>query len=155
MVCRWSCLVAFAIIVSMVYSTNAIHRLDVVRKYKEQLPADLKRRYESISLERRNIYYQGYLLGFLLSLLVIYTNKNMGRRLGTLSMLCTVVVVSFLTNYFYYILTPKSDWMLNHIQNPDQTKAWLRLYQTMQKYHHGVFALGLVAMVFVALAFRC
>jgi len=155
MVCRWSCLAAFAIIVSMVYSTNAIHRLDVVRKYKEQLPADLKRRYESISLERRNIYYQGYLLGFLLSLLVIYTNKNMGRRLGTLSMLCTVVVVSFLTNYFYYILTPKSDWMLNHIQNPDQTKAWLRLYQTMQKYHHGGFALGLVAMVFVALAFRC
>jgi len=139
----------------MIYSTNATEKSGVLRKYRSQLPADLNERYDKITKERRDIYYQGYVLGFVLSVLVIFLNKQRKVTMTTWSMVCTVIVISFLTNYFYYTLSPKSDWMLNHIEEPEQTKAWLHMYRSMQVYYHGGLALGLVAMGVFAYAFRC
>ena len=155
MACTWSCLVASVFIIGMIYSTNATEKSGVLRKYRSQLPADLNERYDKITKERRDIYYQGYVLGFVLSVLVIFLNKQRKVTMTTWSMVCTVIVISFLTNYFYYTLSPKSDWMLNHIEEPEQTKAWLHMYQSMQVYYHGGLALGLVAMGVFAYAFRC
>lgn len=75
--------------------------------------------------------------------------------MSNLTMVCLVVSISFLTNYFYYLLSPKSDWMLNHIKDPEQTKAWLYMYRSMQVYYHGGLALGLIAVGVFAFAFRC
>ncbi len=155
MACTWSCLVASVFIIGMIYSTNATEKSGVLRKYRSQLPADLNERYDKITKERRDIYYQGYVLGFVLSVLVIFLNKQRKVTMTTWSMVCTVIVISFLTNYFYYTLSPKSDWMLNHIEEPEQTKAWLHMYRSMQVYYHGGLALGLVAMGVFAYAFRC
>ena len=117
---------------------------------------DLKERYEKIVAERRNLYYQGYVLGFILSILVILGNKYyLNRKIGKWSMVCTIVSISFLTNYFYYTLSPKSDWMLNHIADGNQAKAWLYVYRKHQVAYHGGLALGLIAMGFFAFAFRC
>ena len=66
-----------------------------------------------------------------------------------------VASFSFLTNYFYYTLSPKSDWMLNHIADGNQAKAWLYVYRKHQVAYHGGLALGLIAMGFFAFAFRC
>jgi len=147
--------VASVFIIGMIYSTNATEKSGVLRKYRSQLPADLNERYDKITKERRDIYYQGYVLGFVLSVLVIFLNKQRKVTMTTWSMVCTVIVISFLTNYFYYTLSPKSDWMLNHIEEPEQTKAWLHMYRSMQVYYHGGLALGLVAMGVFAYAFRC
>jgi hypothetical protein len=65
-----------------------------------------------------------------------------------------VVAISFVTNYFYYVLSPKSDWMLNHIKTPEQTKAWLGMYRGMQVYYHTGLVLGLFAVGTFAFAFR-
>jgi len=155
MACRWSCLVASVFIIGMIYSTNATEKSGVLRKYRSQLPAELNERYEKITTERRNIYYRGYAIGVILSLAVIFLNKTRRIPMSNWSMVCTVIVISFLTNYFYYMLSPKSDWMLNHIEDPEQTKAWLHMYRAMQVYYHGGLALGLVAMGVFAFAFRC
>lgn len=155
MICRWSCLVALVFLVGMIYSTNAVNTSGVLKQYKAQLPPELATRYEKITTERRNIYYQGYALGFLVSLVVIFLNMRMSKRMGGVSVVCIVLAVSFLTNYFYYLLAPKSDWMLNHIKDPNQVKAWLHMYKTMQYYYHSGLALGLVAMAALAFAFRC
>ena len=63
MACTWSCLVASVFIIGMIYSTNATEKSGVLRKYRSQLPADLNERYDKITKERRDIYYQGYVLG--------------------------------------------------------------------------------------------
>ena len=155
MICRWSCLVSLVFLIGMIYSTNAVNKSGVLRQYKEQLPPELVERYERITRERRNIYYQGYALGFVLSLIVIFINKSTSKKMGGISIVCTILAVSFLTNYFYYMLSPKSDWMLDHIKDPKQVKAWLNMYRTMQYYYHGGLALGLIAMAALAFAFRC
>ena len=155
MACRLSCLVAAVFVISMIYTTNMTGKYGVLKEYKDQLTPELEERYTKITEERRNIYYQGYALGLVLSAMIIFLNKMRKTPLSNLSVVCTVLAVSFLTNYFYYISSPKSDWMLNHIDNEEQAKAWLKVYRAMQVYHHGGLALGLIAVGIFAYAFRC
>ena len=70
-------------------------------------------------------------------------------------MVCLVLATSFITNYFYYILSPKKNWMLNYIKTPEQTKAWLVMYRKMQVYYHTGLVLGIIAIGIFAYAFRC
>jgi hypothetical protein len=47
----------------------------------------------------------------------------------------------------YYLLMPKSDWMLLHLKTADENKAWLEVYKTMkQRYLIGMI-LGAAASV--------
>jgi hypothetical protein len=75
--------------------------------------------------------------------------------MGNLGMVCLVIAVSFTTNYFYYMLSPKSKWMLNEIKTEEQTKAWLVMYRHMQVYYHTSFVLGIIGTGLFAYSFRC
>jgi uncharacterized protein YacL len=120
------------------------------------MPVELQKRYEKIAMERMTISYYGYGLGLLFSLLIIFYNvKIKTNRMNTFSMVCTVIATCFLTNYFYYILSPKSDWMLNHTTNQEQVKAWLIMYREMSYNYHAGLALGIIAVGIFAFAFRC
>ena len=116
----------------------------------------LQNLYDKLSRERMMISYQGYILGFIISLFIILYNYFYKiKKLSTVSMVCIVLATSFLTNYFYYILHPKSDWMLNHINNSEQTKAWLIMYREMQFNYHMGLVIGILGVGILAFAFRC
>uniref|UniRef100_A0A6C0F4T8 Uncharacterized protein n=1 Tax=viral metagenome TaxID=1070528 RepID=A0A6C0F4T8_9ZZZZ len=159
MPCSISCSFALIFIVSMIYMHNAASKSSTMQNYQKQLPADLQNLYKKIVNERLGIYYFGYVLGFILSAIIIFYNysirKGKSGGLSTASIVCIVIAVSFLTNYFYYILSPKTNWMLDHIKGEDQTKAWLKMYRNMQVYYHSGLVLGIIAVAFFALAFRC
>jgi uncharacterized protein YacL len=156
MPCSQTCLVATALIISMIYFQNATTKSKVVQMYKDQLPSNLQIRYEKITKERLRIYYYGYILGFILSFLIIMYNYSLKRnKLTNMNIVCITIVVSFFTNYFYYILSPKTDWMLNHINSPEQTKAWLTMYRSMQVNYHMGLVIGIIAVGVFAFAFRC
>ena len=40
-------------------------------------------------------------------------------------MACITAAVTFTVNYFYYILSPKSDWMVVHLNTQGQKQACL------------------------------
>jgi uncharacterized protein YacL len=129
---------------------------EIVKHYKEKLTYPLQQRYEKIAKERMMISYRGYILGFILSLFIIFYNVKMrGYKLNTISLVCTVMATCFLTNYFYYMLSPKSDWMLNHTTNQEEVKAWLQMYREMSYNYHMGIALGIIAVGILAFAFRC
>jgi len=149
-------MIAVALIIAMIYFQNATSKSKIVQEYKKQLPSNLQNLYEKISAERLRLNYYGYALGLILSLIIIlynYTSKR--NKLTNTSLVCLVIVVSFLTNYFYYILSPKSTYMLDHINSPEQTKAWLAMYREMQYNYHLGFVIGVVAVGVLAFAFRC
>ena len=108
--------------------------------------------YDKIAKERLHISMQGYGLGLILSGLIIYYKK---KQLKSTSLVCLVLATSFITNYFYYMLSPKSDWMLNHVESREQTHAWLQMYRTMQFYYHAGLVLGIIGVGVMAYAFRC
>jgi len=128
---------------------------EVVKSYKEKLPSDLQKRYEKISEERMRISYTGYVIGFILSLFLIYYNVKLKKqKLSTQPIVCLVMATCFITNYFYYTLSPKSYWMLNHTNSSVQVKAWLQMYKTMQYNYHMGMVLGIIGVGVLALAFH-
>lgn len=157
MPCHFSCFLSFIFIVSMIYMNNATSKSQTIQKYEAQLPRNLQEIYRKIQRERLHIYYYGYSLGFILSLIIIiynYQNNSSKSKISTTHMVCIVISTSFITNYFYYMLSPKTTWMLDHIKTPEQTKAWLEMYKSMQKYYHTGLVLGIIAVAFLAVAFR-
>jgi NADH:ubiquinone oxidoreductase subunit 3 (subunit A) len=158
MPCSISCTLSLVFIVSMIYMNRATTKSQTIQKYEQQLPQELKDIYRKIQQERLGIYYYGYALGFILSLIIIIYNYQKSQshktKLSTSHIVCIVVATSFITNYFYYMLSPKTAWMLDHIKTPEQTKAWLQMYKAMQKYYHTGLLLGIIAVALLAIAFR-
>ena len=152
--CSTSCMIAAVFVIGMIYFYNMTGKSEIVKKYMENLPTDLQKRYELITKERKMISYKGYALGVALSLGIIIYN-NLSQKMSTSSTICLVIATSFLTNYFYYILSHKSDWVLNHTTNQEQVKNWLIMYREMSFNYHAGLALGIVAVGIFAFAFRC
>lgn len=156
MVCRISCGISTMFIIGMIYNTNAADKSKVTQKYERQLPNNLKKIYKDIVKERTEIYYTGYILGLILSILLLLVHVyGLNRKYSTTTMICQTVMISFLVNYFYYILTPKKNMMLEHIEGPEQTKAWLNMYKAMQYNYHIGIVLGLIGVGILAYSFRC
>ena len=156
MACTISCMISAVFIIGMIYFYNMTDKSTIVKHYKEKLSSDLQKRYDKIAKERMTISYYGYALGVILSLIIIFYNlKIKGAKMTTFALVCTVMATCFLTNYFYYMLSPKSDWMLNNMGNQEEVKAWLQMYREMSYNYHAGLALGIVAVGVLAFAFRC
>ena len=156
MACALSCAVSAVFVIGMIYFYNMTDKSEIVKHYKSSLSSDLQKRYDKITKERSNISYQGYILGVILSLGIIFYNlKIKGAKMYTTALGCTVIATAFVTNYFYYMLHPKSDWMLNHMNNQEEVKAWLLMYREMSYNYHMGLVLGIIAVGILAFAFRC
>jgi uncharacterized membrane protein YkgB len=156
MACAISCMISVVFVIAMIYFYNKTENNEVVQHYQKTLPTDLQIRYARIVEERKRISYEGYALGGVLSLGILFYNEQIKKtKMGTTPLVCTVVATSFLTNYFYYILHPKTDWMLNHMQNKQEVHAWLLMYREMQVSFHTGLVVGIVAIGVLAFAFRC
>jgi len=156
MACRITCAISVIFIIGMIYITNATSNSDTMKKYEKQLPEELRDMYKKIVDERTRIYYTGYVIGFFVAILfILYNTLLMKRAFSTMSMICISTTSAFITNYFYYILTPKKSYMLEHIEDPKQTKAWLKMYRNMQYHYHMGLFIGLIAVGIFAYSFRC
>ena len=154
--CTLSCAISAIFIIGMIYFYNRTDNNDFVKNYKSKLSPELQTKYDKIVSERLTITYQGYGLGVLIALCIIFYSLYIRHeRLKTLPLICIVVSTCFITNYFYYSLYPKSDWLLNHMKNPEEIKNWLRLYKEMQYNYHMGIVFGIIAVGVFAFAFRC
>ncbi len=154
--CAVSCAIAAVFIIANIYMMYATTQNNIIAKYEKQLKPEQKAIYQKIVKERTTNYYTGFGIGFVLSLAIIMYNRyGLKTPFSAMPLVCIVVAISFLTNYFYYVLSPKQNWMLDHLSNPADIKAWSEMYKGMQKYYHTGLALGLVAIGFFGYAFRC
>ena len=156
MACSITCAISAIFLIGMIFFYNMTDKSEVVKHYRNNLTSELKTRYDNIVKERRMISYYGYGLGLLISLFIIYYNLIIKRRiLNNTSLVCLVVATTFLTNAFFYMIYPKSDWMLEHVNDKKQVRAWLKMYKAMSFYYHFGLVLGIVAVGIFAFAFRC
>ena len=156
MACTISCMISAVFVIGMIYFYNITDKSEVVKHYKQKLSSDQQKRYEKIVEERTKISYTGYILGLVLSLFIIFYNMNLkGAKLSNTSVVCVVIATSFLTNYFYYTLSPKTDWMLNHMNSQEEVRSWLQMYRAMQYNYHMGIVFGIIAVGVLAYAFRC
>ena len=150
MVCAISCAIAFIFIVANIYCCAFSHRSGgVIQEFVAKLSPEGQQRYAVITRERQGIYFMGLFLGFVLAMILLVCCRKYfaGGRSGNAGALCMVAAVSFSVNYFYYILSPKSDWMVLHLKSGEETQAWLKVYRTMQYNYHVGLVLGILAVV--------
>lgn len=156
MACAISCMISAVFLIGMVYFYYITDKTQIVQNYKATLSKENLAIFEKINHERMKQSYEGYALGVFLSILLLFYNIKFTRnKMRPSTMVCLVVATSFVTNYFYYTLSPKKDWMLSHVKTPEETAAWLHMYKGMKYNYHMGLALGIVAVGVMAFAFRC
>jgi hypothetical protein len=154
MVCTTSCIVAGAFVISSIFVSLRVDKSTLKDPLFQLLSNENKQRYVTIANERKNIYLKGFGLGFIISLFALFVlNNNKMFKVNKLVNICFVLATSFSVNYFFYILHPKSDYMVLHLKDDEEKQAWLDIYKTMQFNYHLGFALGLVGMIFIGNSF--
>ncbi len=101
--------------------------------------------YKKITNFRALIYYQGLFLGVVIALFYLYLSFNKNVYLN----IFIALTITFIVNYFYYMLYPKPFYMLQILDNNSENLAWLKIYKYMQFRYHLAFLLGLFFSYFL------
>lgn len=156
MFCKINCAIAIIFLSATIYLHITVDKDKLITPYIEQLSEHQQMRYYNIVHERRNIYFQGLFLGLIFSLLVIFYNYYFLRnKLGQMNIVCLSGAISLATQYFYYMIRPKSDYMVLHLETVKQKQLWLKIYRTMSKKYHIGLLLGVIASLFLSNSFKC
>ena len=156
MVCGVTCIIALVFLIANIYVIfSCSNNKEIKQNFLNVLNEEQKNTYENLINERKNIYYIGYALGIILSLIgYLVINKFTKMRFNKLSLVCFVGAITFVTNYLFYILYPKSDYMLLHLNDKKQITEWLNIYRTMQIKLHVGFVLGIIAVMIFCTSFN-
>jgi hypothetical protein len=139
------CILGIVLTFGMIFTMFNVDKNNLKQKFYQSLNSTQKYKYENIINERRNIFFKGYLIGLLISLSVVtYLPKNFDR-------ICFSAGFTTLFNYLFYILHPKSFYIITELDHPLKRQLWLNIYRMMQfKYHFGL-VLGIVASILISL----
>jgi hypothetical protein len=156
MICGITCIIALIFLIANIYTilSCANDKKDKTN-FLNVLTSKQKDTYEKIINERKIIYYMGYVLGILLAIFTIYIMKKVLKiRFNNMSLVCLVGSIVFVTNYLFYILYPKSDYMLLHLSDKRQITEWLNIYRKMQYKFHLGFVFGIIAVIVFCISLR-
>jgi hypothetical protein len=157
MLCGITCSVGLMFLIANLYVTFTADKTKQKQEFYNTLSEDKIEKYENIIKERRGIYLKGYGLGLILAFISLFLYEKFSgndKRKG-LNKICFIGGITLLVNYFYYMLSPKSDYMILHLNEEKQREKWLNINKTMQfKYHIGLL-LGIIASMVLAYAVKC
>jgi hypothetical protein len=143
-ICPKYCTIAIVFFIGMIYMSFAVDKCAITKRFMENLNEMQEQRYRYIISERRNIYLSGYILGLAMSAIVIVGMMNC---INKFQMLCLTGSITFLTAYFYYMLSPKQDLMVVYLDNRMQRMEWQKIYKKMQFNYHVGLLLGVIAAI--------
>ena len=155
--CYGSCMFASVFLIANVYTMFSCSNDNNKQQFKNTLTQEQQILYEKIIAERKKIYYGGFLLGIVLSFIALYFGNKFlfssNSKSASMPKICMIASITFVTNYLFYILYPKTDYMLLHLNDKTQIQGWLAIYKKMQfKFHLG-FILGIIAVTIYAYGF--
>ena len=142
MVCVKTCLLATVLLGGIISTMISSQFTDIHDNLKNILDKEQMEYYKAISKERLAIYLIGLCVGCLAGLIAVNAlADNPGRQ----TRICLFTLVTLVVNIMVYTLYPKSDYMLKHLNKPEQIDAWLKVYNEMKLKKYIGFSLGLVA----------
>ena len=131
MACITSCSIATILIIANLYITLSANQNNATQAFYDTLTPDLKIRYKHIIQERSIIYMRGTGIGIIIAVgfaALFRDYKPLNRK----CMLCIVAAITFIFNCMFYIMYPKSDYIITHLTTQTQRNAWLRCYRSYQ-----------------------
>jgi uncharacterized protein YacL len=146
--CSLCCFIAAALLGSMFYFILNGNNNNKILYFRSLLNANQQEIHTKIIKERMNIYVQGFILGLIIALVYLKTLTKNNQPIY-----CVFIAIVLGITYIHYTLMPKSTYMLDHINTPEQARAWLKIYQHMKLNCHIGMVLGVVALPFVCKIF--
>jgi cytochrome bd-type quinol oxidase subunit 2 len=143
MVCYTTCALAVAFIIASLYIMLSKNN------YSDYENVFDKEILDKIVKDRLKIYIIASIIGIILGLIYVIWKKN---KISTFPLICTAILIFFITQWIVYMIYPKSDYLLNYVTNNEQSKAWLNVYQQMMKKFLIGFLIGLVGYGLLCLA---
>lgn len=138
------CFFSLVFLFSMIYMT--LFKNDaLLDSFQRNLNVSLKQKYASIIKERRTIYYTGFTIGVCISMVII-----MFVKMTAIYRVCASVLITMITTYFVYMLYPKSDYMILHLNDAASRKRWLEVYKSMQFHNHMGFLFGIIFVMLLS-----
>lgn len=95
---------------------------------------------DNIAAERSRLSFEGLLIGLVAAMPLVLLFQAW----------CSAALILFITQGTYYHMSPKKNWMLNHLETKEQVDAWLVIYKKMQ-YCGVVTSLG-AAIVYLVIS---
>lgn len=143
MVCWGSCAVASALLGSSVmFMLKSGDREDHDRLVGLLNEEQIKT-YDFIKRERASLYTTGLILGIVSGILYLRLYRPSGNKYV---IDCNFVAIVMSIAGSYYSLMPKTTYMLNHLETPEQVNAWLNVYNEMKNRCHMGMLMGIVAL---------
>lgn len=148
MFCSVYCIIAAVFLIANIYSMFSIQYSREKIDFFNTLEPSQKETYIKIINERKNIYYASFILGIVLSIFCVFVIQKFikPKRLTKNNTVCIIVSSTFIFNYLFYILYPKSSYMIQHLNDKRQVDEWLKVYRTMQVKYHTGFVFGIIAV---------
>ena len=154
MICKVSCSISIVFFVATIYLQMKMP-IKSKKNYYNLLNDTQKNKLDEIRKDRMKLYFEGFTLGFVISIILILSNYNyFSMKFSHYYIMCFVTAIMFITQYFYYILSPKKDYMILHLKTDEQKKAWLEIYKHMQYNYHFGLVLGIISIAIFGGAFR-
>ena len=149
MVCINSCLIAVVLLSGTIATMITSKTSPNFRKFNETLTLEQQKLYKNITMERLRIYIEGMILGLITGLFGV---SLLPKKVDNASKVCLFVIVCLLINMVYYRMYPKSNYMVKHLNTPEQKEAWLAIYKEMKYRHLFGMILGLGAYIVLGMA---
>ena len=143
------CFIAIALLGSMFYMLITCNKNDKIMYFLSLLSNKQTQIYNNITQERMNIYLQGFVLGLIIA--VIYLRIANNKKYPVY---CIFVAIVLGVTYIHYTIMPKSTYMLEHIDTPEQAQAWLEIYKQMKLRCHTGMVLGVASLPFICYVFN-
>ena len=135
------CVIAAIFIGASIYTMLTCETCSPFTDFLESLTPEQKVKYTQIIQERQRLYVHGLVLGSIVSLLYLYFATG---TFNPLTNVCAFVAIALAVQYFYYTLTPKSQWIITSLDKEDQRQKWLNVYTHMKTRYHVGMLLGLI-----------
>lgn len=135
MVCVSYCLIATIFVAAMLFVMLSTEKDRKIQAFYNSLDPYQQDVFKKISKERITLFFCGLLLGTLIGALCIYLLPDTGK----VSVSCMFTAFVFVVAYFFYVLMPKKNYMVESLTSQEQVTMWLEVYKVMQyRYHLGL-----------------
>lgn len=141
------CIVGFTLLISSIYKSIIKKDDTIFKNFMNLLDDKQKEIYTEIVFERMIIYICGMILGVLLGLLYLLTNKKDNYRLC--KFLCIIYIVK-LTFYYFF---PKSPLMIYSLNKKEQYDGWANIYTEMKNRWKVSLIVGFIGYLCLSLVF--
>ncbi len=151
MSCLTDCVLASGFLGASIYVMIRDKSVSYEKLYSS-LSDEKKEAYKKIKKERLMIWVKASMIGVLVSLSFSkFGNQIFNLPEGSFNKSCINTLIFFGVQYLVYRLHPKTDWMLNHVENNEQAKLWLEKYKYMSNRWHFGMVLGIIGYFFLNL----